>query len=75
MSGVGVEAADAVASSLKGWVFVVNPASGSGSTGKRFPKMLQRFKAAAASKSWSDVGRLDAILRVSVLSRCFAQAE
>lgn len=75
VSKVGADAADAVASSLKGWVFVVNPASGSGSTGKRFPKMLQRFKDAAASKSWRDVGRLDAILLVSVLSRCFAQVE
>ena len=47
---------EVVAASLKGWVFVVNPASGSGSTGKRWPKMLQRFKDAAAKKSWSDIG-------------------
>ena len=62
---------EALATSLKGWVFVVNPASGSGSTGKKFPKMLERFKAAAASKSWRDIGRLWMRDRASVLARAW----
>ena len=44
-----------VIKSLKGWVFIVNPASASGSTGKKWPKMLQKFKDAATAKSWNDV--------------------
>ena len=44
-----------VVKSLKGWVFIVNPASASGRTGKKWPKMLQKFKDAATAKSWNDV--------------------
>ena len=62
-AGARAGTSEVVSASLKGWVFVVNPASGSGSTGKRWPKMLQRFKDAAASKSWSDIGDV-AIRRV-----------
>lgn len=48
--------------SLKKWVFIVNPASGSGSTGKKWPRMLQRFKDAATSKGWSHVDEVAALM-------------
>ena len=52
----------AVVKSLKGWVFIVNPASASGRTGKKWPKMLQKFKDAASSKGWSDVEQVVALM-------------
>ena len=51
-----------VATSLKGWVFVVNPASASGATGKKWPKMLQKFKDAASAKSWSDIEEVSVVM-------------
>ena len=48
-----VEGCEEVIKSLSGWVFVVNPASASGRTGKKWPAMLKAFKDKALSKGWS----------------------
>ena len=54
-SRAAADTASDVVRSLKGWVFIVNPASARGSTGQKWPQMLQRFKDAATAKGWSDV--------------------
>lgn len=54
-SRAAADTASDVVRSLKGWVFIVNPASARGSTGKKWPQMLQRFKDAATAKGWSDI--------------------
>ena len=51
-----------VVPSLDGWVFVVNPSSASGHTGGKWPKMLEKFKAAASAKGWRDIDRVQAVL-------------
>ena len=54
--------APTVATSLKRWVFVVNPSSSSGRTGERWPKMLKTFKYAAIAKDWRDVDELEVVM-------------
>ena len=54
--------APTIATSLKGWVFVVNPSSSSGRTGKRWPRMLKTFKDAATAKDWHDVDELEVVM-------------